>query len=357
MVTCKNKECKNKYFHYRCVGLSKDHLTDDQWQCDQCQEDSEETVVSAVKNLQLCMGTVMEQMNVMQQQLARNESTHAPSTGTRSAPPTAPHQSQIPPLQFTDIYGPRRVTTVPHQNLDLLTPPEHPSASLYSTRPAAHPNDDVIVGTAIIPRDSVDKATKGLYVDFSNLLNFPSATREERVTLRDGQLRISGKVPSRPISSFHLWLKAWGNYEEILLSYHPLSHALYPELAAYRRIIQEAQEIHTWRAVYAYDTSFRLDLARRNSLQFSTIDTRIYIANLNAKTLRQDTIQCFRCQSTGHAVRDCPFPEGQQGQMAQKKKEICNNFNDKVCTFPGCTRQHVCRRCHGPQPASKCDCK
>jgi hypothetical protein len=97
-------------------------------------------------------------------------------------------------------------------------------------------------------------------------------------------------------------------------AHHPHGAALYPALAAHRCAIQEAQELHKWKAVYSYDTAFRLgvqiDLARRRSLDFEQMDMRLYISNLNAKTLRDDAAKCHRCQSTGHQALAAHHPGG-----------------------------------------------
>jgi len=383
MIECSKGGCQGKWYHFQCVGLTEKTLpaADEPWYCNTCrptestQPTEANSLASTVENLTLSMGSIMEQMAIMQQQLARQtaDPPTQTSTATLHPPHLLPSLHLCPPHSRSSHHPPpssMHHTTTSHQTpqpavIATTTPPapqrrpplpELPSPAPYDVQLPAF-TEDIIVGTAIIPKESATRAIRGQYVDLSTLLHFPSTSVEEHVTLKDGQLRLSGRMSGRPITSFLLWLKAWGNYEELLIKYHPRGAALYPDLAAYRRTIQEAHEVHRWKAVYGYDTAFRLDLARRLSLQYNIIDTRLYISNLNAKTLRDDGQRCFRCQSTGHPVRDCPFPEGQQGQATKvKEAEICNNFNDKYCTFASCKRRHVCRRCHGPQPASECDC-
>jgi hypothetical protein len=99
--------------------------------------------------------------------------------------------------------------------------------------------------------------------------------------------------------------------------HHPRGAALYPALAAHRRAIQEAQELHKWKAVYSYDTAFRLDLACRRSLDFEQVDMRLYISNLNAKTLRDDATKCHRCQSTGHQALAAHHPGGTEAAQVE----------------------------------------
>ncbi len=336
-----------RWYHYDCVGILPDAVPGEgeKWICVDCRPG--EGLASAVSNLQLCLKSVLEQMATMRQEIAARPSVSVPE-GQQLAdapPPAAPSTSTAPP--------PVTTTPTPVPPPVAPKPPRLPAPAVSA---AAAVPEDVIIGGAIVGPDTCQRALQGRYIDFATLLTYPSASRDEHVTLRDGQLRISGKMDGRAVTSFQLWLKAWGVYEELLMLHHPRGAALYPALAAHRRAIQEAQELHKWKAVYSYDTAFRLDLARRRSFDFDQMDMRLYISNLNAKTLRDDAAKCHRCQSTGHQVRDCPFPEGQPSTLASKKKVVCNNYNDKTCTYPSCSRLHVCRRCHGPQPASKCEC-
>ena len=220
--------------------------------------------------------------------------------------------------------------------------------------------DDVLIGAEIIPREVASAAVSGAYADLSRFaISASSISDGECLTLKDGQIRVSARNSGKQILSYNVWLKAWLNYEELLVHHHPDGLSRHRELAAHRRRIHDAQDLHAWKAVYAYDTAIRLELSKSRSLAFSSPFPHLYVANLHAGTLKADAPKCFRCQSTGHVVKNCPFPENgpsSEGKENKKKPEVCFNFNEQKCKFPYCNRQHVCKFCRGPKPSVICGC-
>lgn len=292
-----------------------------------------------VETLQIGMANVVAKLASLPAQTAVPQSSYSLPPPLQSAPLQSQQAASLPPLQRNQ---PSSAPTISHPPSITVTPTV---------------TDDVVIGGAIIPKDTANQALQGAYVDLGKFLIIPSpATEQDVVSVRDGKLAIRGKMSSRPITSYHIWTKAWTNYEEFLLTYHLQGTQLYPAFASYRRVIQQAQETHRFAAVYAYDTQFRVELGRKRSFAFDVLDVQRYLLCLNATTIRTDAQKCYRCQTIGHSAKECTFPEGPSTQTGATK-EICNNFNDKYCNYKGCQRQHICRHCKGPRPASQCGCK
>ena len=317
------------------------------------------SLTKAVHELQLGMASVVSALNA--HTFGRPQSSSNGETAERQ-----PQQQQQ-----QQQYNPQGAFSLPAPNRSDYSAPRGPLQQRHvitqSHVPVPTPpifTEDVIFGAAIIPKDTANNAVLGNYANLSKFQIYPSpATDQECISLKDGNLTVTGKTAGRPINSYGVWLKAWANYEELLIHHHPRGAQLFSACAAYRRFIHECQELHTWSAVYGYDTAFRVNLGQTKSLDFGLLDIRCYVANLNAATLKKDNQKCFRCQAIGHTVRDCPFPEGASSQQnpqssaaVSRKGEICNNFNAGRCNFPRCLRLHICKHCRGPKPSHLCGC-
>ena len=82
--------------------------------------------------------------------------------------------------------------------------------------------------------------------------------------------------PTPIIDSFEMWLKAWNNYERILMIRN-CGCSLYHSLVSYRDLIQVCKEDYPWPAVYTYDRSFRAELSKTHSFDFGTVNQTMYI--------------------------------------------------------------------------------
>ena len=107
------------------------------------------------------------------------------------------------------------------------------------------------------------------------------------------------------ITRLEKWLEAWNLYERTLMCHDA---SLYNGLATYRDFILKCNKKFHWSAVYTYDQRYRAQLAACHSLEYGSIDKDLYNEVFDCSAVRQDLLRCFRCQSTEHSVKWCPFP-------------------------------------------------
>ena len=224
-------------------------------------------------------------------------------------------------------------------------------------------------GIPTIPVRTKKSIQSGEFINLSDLLNSDTIGNEEtEAVLVDGKLQFRPKKARKTIDNFKTWLSAWNNYEIMLIDSNP---NVYKKCVEYRKFIQLCDQKYVWHAIAAYDVRFRAKLALENSLEFDQIDTNLYVSILDATAVKSGQKTCHRCKSYDHLVNNCPFPaEYTLAEEKEKKskrkistekwffenKEGCNNFQTGNCTFPGCKRAHVCKRCRGPEPAYRCKC-
>ena len=174
----------------------------------------------------------------------------------------------------------------------------------------------------------------------------------------------------RAVDNFDTWLSAWSKYEALLVQHHP---SLYPNVAAYRRLIQKCNHKYVWQAVYCYDVSFRAGLGANRSFEFHSVDTDLFVTILDSTAVKPNATRCYGCRSFDHIIQNCPFPTDNQVEKNSQKNqnfkaksnqkydrwfhngvEGCNNWQYDRCTFPNCKRANVCKGCRGHEPFSKC---
>lgn len=270
-------------------------------------------------------------------------------------PPVINTAHPPPPVSYAGFHPPSTIGYNPYTSPGYTPPGAYPPANL--------PPGDIVVGTAILSNATAASALAGNYADLT-LFTDHQPSDQDTFALKNGKLTVSNKRTGRVILSYQTWLKAWANYEELLVTTHPLGSVLYRSCIEYRRFIHDNQLLHNWPAVYSYDTAFRRELSKHHSFQFQQFDVRCFVSTLNTSSLRTDIHRCFRCQSVGHNIQACPFPEGtslgktpaSEKKTEDTKSQICFNFNAGKCTFAKCFRQHICRSCKGPKPLIHCQC-
>jgi len=114
---------------------------------------------------------------------------------------------------------------------------------------------DMVIGTAILPHSILAAALAGHYVDLC-LFADHHPSEPDTFALKNGKLTVSSKRTWRVVHSNQAWLKAWANYEELLVTMHPDGSTIYKACLIYRRLIHDNQAMHTWPAVHSFDTSF-----------------------------------------------------------------------------------------------------
>ena len=211
------------------------------------------------------------------------------------------------------------------------------------------------------PRKSVSAAVSGEFVELSDFLPCSEAVGQACDASVDnhGIIKLRTGKNKQGITNFLSWLRAWNQFEHIVLQ----SKAdLYDKLATYRRLIQECDRKYKWQDVYMYDVKFRSKLASSSDkFAYDRVDVEIFVTTLDATAVKQSGFSCFRCKSSEHKVQNCPFQASEAMQEKPKSqvwfhqgREICNNWQVGKCTYTGCRRAHVCRKCRGPEPYFQC---
>ena len=246
-------------------------------------------------------------------------------------------------------------------------PPTLVQFSPNSAPSVSSPAQDVpyyLQGGAKLSDSTCKSAISG---EFVNLLEFISTSysKDLEAHISDGELQLKPRKSKRALDNLHIWLQAWDEFEALLtkkcMSVHP---HLYSKLASYRRLIQSLDRKYMWSAIYTYDQRFRTNVARDASVNYHVQNNDLMVTILDATAIKVDLNRCLRCKATDHYVQDCPFqsfkaeketPYGKnQAKWFHDSREGCNNFNIGKCTYPKCTRVHVCKSCRGPEPFIRC---
>ena len=242
--------------------------------------------------------------------------------------------------------------------------PSPPSISSPNSAPSVStPAQDVpyyLQGGAKLSDSTRKSAISGEFVNLLECIS-TSYSKDLEAHISDGELQLKPRKSKRALDNLHVWLQAWDEFEALLMSVHP---HLYSKLASYRRLIQSLDRKYMWSAIYTYDQRFRTNLARDTSFNYHVQNNDLMVTILDATAIKVDLNRCLRCKATDHYVQDCPFqsfkaeketPYGKnQAKWFHDSREGCNNFNIGKCTYPKCTRVHVCKSCRGPEPFIRC---
>ena len=199
----------------------------------------------------------------------------------------------------------------------------------------------------LLPQDVKLKALRGEYVQMEEFLTPEFSLPSTCLSLMqdsDGNLTFQ-QCSNQKIQSFSDWLRAWNNYERILISY---DCTLYHSLVSYRELIQNCNRKFTWPAVSTYDQSFRAFLAESKSHAFGTIHHDLYTSLFDSAAIRPNATRCFRCKSFYHKVMQCPFPSPQSPPQSETLEIIqqrpraggCNPHSYTLTNCIGNTSDH-----------------
>ncbi len=124
----------------------------------------------------------------------------------------------------------------------------------------------------------------------------------------------------------------------------------------------------------AFSAKAALFITRFNPrLDWSCLDTEVLILHVGGHR----PISCSLCFAVGHLSGDCPrsllnvnsgmaltpnlhFSHDNMKDSRSREvllsndRQICNNFNENVCTYQQCRFSHVCSFCGDPHPKSVC---
>ena len=166
---------------------------------------------------------------------------------------------------------------------------------------------------------SKQRAAQGVYVHLEEFLpTGPRPTTDEDLTRI--YLNSKGEFTNLSPTTFYInrlekWLEAWNSFERVLMCQDV---SLYHGLASYRDFILKCNKKFVWSAVYAYDRRYRAHLADQHSMDYGTINQALYSEVFDNDAVRQDLIHCYRCRSTDHSVRRCPFPRTKQRRRKKR---------------------------------------
>ena len=220
----------------------------------------------------------------------------------------------------------------------------------------------------------ITQAQNGEFVNLCDFLpNIHYTSGEMEPIVENGSLQFRSKRTRKVIDSFTMWSKAWNGYERAIMAKYP---DMYEKLVGYRELIQTCDTKYQWHAVSTYDMRFRHDIGKCKSFAFDTMDTTLFSTILDATAVKVSAKTCLRCRSYDHFVSNCPFPAEASGSRSSSDNTItaqsqdkrrspqpvwyhegregCNNFQSASCFYSGCKRAHVCKKCKGPDPFSKC---
>ena len=266
-------------------------------------------------------------------------SLHLPTASATLSPNVTPHGSA--PSSSTDL--------VP--DLQLIAP------TTTTTIAAALP-------TATVPARTVDRISRGEYIDLSDLLPealglSPSAAPLQlQLGDRGAVVQVlpdsatSSSRAKRHVHDFATWMEAWTAYLFVVLSAAP-SRA--PELVAYQAIITDANRKFHPDGWLAYDRQFRSAASLNKTLRWDVVEPTLWQLTMTG-TKRQP---CFNCQLPHPQGARCPFRASARQQSGftratHKGREVCYNFNFMRCSNRQCPRTHVCLSCGGDHPRAKC---
>ena len=351
------KKCTMKSVRTR----QKSPDSDEEWEpCNEIDELAKHIGKLAISVKQLADGQSM-----LRSELQELKEHTKPSTPVSSPIPAAPSSNtQHTPL--ADISAPDNLTAIAESFTSLPTGARVSAKTLRATK-------------------------CGEFVNLSDYIpcNEPSLSYEAAIV--DDKMSFRKKRTHRNMDNFFIWSLAWAGYEGVILNEHP---SLYKQLMTYKLFIQECDIKFHWHAVYTYDAKLRHKCSLTRSFDFHVIETGFYVHLL--EHLKPSKAGCFRCGSLFHFRQDCPFQE--TNEMATNKasarstnfsqarsgrnnsrrtvwnvdaqpftpgnrhsntqgevQPICINWNsDKCFNGANCPRRHVCSKCNGRDPISRC---
>ena len=253
------------------------------------------------------------------------------------------------------------------------------SHSLASAIPAPSLGRPYIPFAANISPRLRQKILQGKDVNLVSLI-LPSPECDRKISSSDiGNAVIRSADPrllrDLPIGEF---LVAFGIFRDAVCSVFPDRRV---ELDAYLALIGDLNLRYGRNFFYQYHKAFSskaaLHIAQSNSrVNWSILDSEILLMIIGGS----QAVTCRTCGNIGHYESLCPrlpfFPPApppvtpalpanppatgtatdSRGRKVElfNNKPICNNFNEKVCTYPNCIFLHVCSACKDAHPRSVC---
>ena len=171
----------------------------------------------------------------------------------------------------------------------------------------------------------------------------------------------------RLIPDLGIWIQCFSLYMAVILTKQPERAT---SLLLYQSSIAKLSQKFKWPVWVIYDNSYRQEAADSAKLDWAKIDPSLHAQCFTGMAISSEG-WCSLCHSVEHLKHNCPL-NSQVGLLdaakrpalhqppAKRFKEwppICRKFNkhDGYCEFmPKCNYRHVCLKCHGPHPETRC---
>ena len=165
------------------------------------------------------------------------------------------------------------------------------------------------------------------------------------------------------------WLQCFAIYTAVVLTRSPERAT---SLLLYAANTAKLSQKFRWPSWVIYDNSFRQEAAEAGRTDWSKIDASLHAQCFHGMALSAES-WCSLCHSVDHIRNSCPlkprdflptkrpappqFAAGGAKRFRDGATPICGSFNKNngACSFmPKCNYRHVCKRCLGPHPETKC---
>uniref|UniRef100_A0A1X7SLT9 Cleavage and polyadenylation specificity factor subunit 4 n=1 Tax=Amphimedon queenslandica TaxID=400682 RepID=A0A1X7SLT9_AMPQE len=230
-----------------------------------------------------------------------------------------------------------------------------------SSAPTATATPSLALASALppIPGKAVDKISKGIFIEFKELL-------ADNVALAS-QLRELGPVQGatarsrmRDISDPLSWVYCFLSYVVVLVPDPRLR-----DLVAYGQIVIQLARSHGGSGWLEYDRRFHQQVAAGAPLSWAEINPSLMSATVPGFGLASGSGNCPLCLSWDHDRADCALasldqqskPPTHSKPYSRSPLEICRRFNAGVCPNSSnrCRFLHACSTCSkSGHPAADC---
>lgn len=226
-------------------------------------------------------------------------------------------------------------------------------------------------GLAALTSKVVEKMKAGEYVDFADL---PPAKGKSRPApqLLEGQVIVveaADLIRTRKvIPDLATWAQCFALYVAVVAAHQP---ARLPDLMAYQAMVAKASVKFKWPSWVVYDQNFRQEAAENPGQLWARVDPSIYAQCFTGQAKTSEN-WCSECQGLDHTTGSCPYKSRKRTwstasstassssastSWGAKGQEVCSKFNrfNGDCRYGReCRFSHVCSRCRGDHPVSKC---
>ena len=170
----------------------------------------------------------------------------------------------------------------------------------------------------------------------------------------------------RLIPDLATWLQCFVIYIAVVTARYPERQT---SLLLYMSTMAKLSQKFKWPSWVIYDHSYRQDAAENHKTDWSKVEAGIHAQCFTGMAISTEG-WCKFCHSIDHASQLCPVkpwepakrqmasPGGPPLKRANTPVPICKKYNrfGGDCSFgSSCKYLHVCSRCGGPHPVTKCD--